>query len=199
MSEEDFTFLDKKVHINKGSRWIEKKVLDNKTGSEFTIFQLDITYREIPYIFEEPDRINGTELLPSNTSVESLEQIHWAPYRPNAIKTFLLDHLSLCDGAVEVKNCHDKFYVGIEVEVLSLDLDFGLGDYLLIGPGNKAELWNNSRAQIIGHKIDRQEAERNPHRFWIHAESAFVRYETYTIEESNKMLQIQNRNPQLSA
>ncbi|KAJ6224425.1 hypothetical protein RDWZM_002970 [Blomia tropicalis] len=175
-SEVRSTFIQPNKHSKRhhGERRIWYKA--NKDDID-PIFQLDVQYEEIVFQYED-EKHDGPEILTTGLAGAAQE---YGPlkYRPNWVKTIVLDRRSLCDNSnITETNCQDKFFIGLTIEIQHLDLDFDRGDYLLVGPGDRPEFWKNSKGQMITQRIDENNVAEHK-KIWVNTDSAFLRLVTH--------------------
>ena len=144
------------MHKDHRSGTRQYAILD-PNNSEKPIFELDFSYTDISFKYF----FNCSDNLPATQTEYEHE------YVPNSVMNFVINKHSLCPGHEEC----NSIAVGVIVEIKYLDLDFDKSDYLLIGPGENPVLWENTKAQIVSHKIETKSQKRQ---FWVNADSAFV-------------------------
>ncbi|XP_054169267.1 uncharacterized protein LOC128966438 [Oppia nitens] len=82
--------------------------------------------------------------------------------------------------------------VGLQVDLEHLDIDVAVGDYLLVGPGDKPTYRELSKAQIISENILKQEQEKT---LYFYSDSAYIRLVTHNSLKKGTALKFTWRPP----
>lgn len=118
-------------------------------------------------------KFRSMEIHAENDGI-SRSKIEIDHYEPNSVWTHVVP---------KAEESETEYKIGVQFEIVYLDLDFDKNDYLLICPGMQPKLWAHTKCQIITRKIASHNSEGM--KFWINADSAFLRVVTHNSLKKN--------------
>ncbi|OTF70335.1 hypothetical protein BLA29_004317, partial [Euroglyphus maynei] len=146
-------------------------IFTDSDGQPF--FQFSVTHKKAEF--------RSTEIHAEMDS-DSRFKVQIDHYLPNSVWTLVVP---------KAEESETEYKIGVQFEIIHLDLDFDKNDYLIICPGMQPKLWAHTKCQIITRKIVSH--DNGGMKFWINADSAFLRIVTHNSLKANAYGQIANK------